>query len=158
MINIVCTGKPGDGLLRYGYEHCCYLNSVGIKSQVIIIPNPKHTKEDYIKQVGWSLIVIKSRSYAPRDVKIDYCFLCPLADLMNHQLAKNSLKVAKINAKIFGREKKPYSIWKKMKVKSVNFSQLSDIMGFTILLNEIDDCYEVLGLLHQKYSYVPGSP
>ena len=36
----------------------------------------------------------------------------------------------KIDAKIFGREKKPYSIWKKMKVKSVNFSQLSDIMGF----------------------------
>jgi len=51
MINIVCTGKPGDGLLRYGYEHCCYLNSVGIKSQVIIIPNPKHTKEDYIKSI-----------------------------------------------------------------------------------------------------------
>ena len=51
MINIVCTGKPGDGLLRYSYEHCCYLNSVGIKSQVIIIPNPKHTKEDYIKSI-----------------------------------------------------------------------------------------------------------
>ena len=51
MINIVCTGKPGDGLLRYSYEHCCYLNSVGIKSQVIIIPNPKHTKEDYIKAI-----------------------------------------------------------------------------------------------------------
>jgi len=62
----------------------------------------------------------------------------------------------KIDAKIFGREKKPYSIWKKMKVKSVNFSQLSDIMGFTILLESIDDCYNVLGLLHQKYSYVPG--
>ena len=39
----------------------------------------------------------------------------------------------KVKAKIFGREKKPYSIWKKMKVKSVNFSQLSDIMAFTIL-------------------------
>ena len=43
-----------------------------------------------------------------------------------------------------------------MKVKSVNFSQLSDIMGFTILLKKTDDCYNVLGLLHQKYSYVPG--
>ena len=51
MINIVCTGKPADGLLRYSYEHCCYLNSVGIKSQCIIIPNPKHTKEDYIKSI-----------------------------------------------------------------------------------------------------------
>ena len=48
MINIVCTGKPGDGLLRYSYEHCCYLNSLGVKSQCIIIPNPDHTNEDYI--------------------------------------------------------------------------------------------------------------
>ena len=51
IVNIVCTGKPGDGLLRYSYIHCCYLNSVGIESQVVIIPNPKHTKEDYIKAI-----------------------------------------------------------------------------------------------------------
>ena len=51
MINIVCTSKPGDGLLRYSYEHNCALNSLGIKSQLIIIPNPKHTKEEYIKSI-----------------------------------------------------------------------------------------------------------
>ena len=51
MINIVCTSKPGDGLLRYSYEHNCALNSIGIKSQLIIIPNPKHTKEEYIKSI-----------------------------------------------------------------------------------------------------------
>ena len=62
----------------------------------------------------------------------------------------------KIKADIYGREKKPFSIWKKMKVKSVNFSQLSDIMAFTILLDSPEQCYIVLGLLHQKYSYVPG--
>ena len=50
-VNIVCTRKPGDGLLRYSYEHCCYLNSIDIKSQLIIIPNPKHTKEEYIKSI-----------------------------------------------------------------------------------------------------------
>ena len=61
-----------------------------------------------------------------------------------------------VSAKIFGREKKPYSIWKKMKVKAVNFSQLSDIMAFTILIEKIENCYLVLGLLHQKYRYVPG--
>ena len=43
-----------------------------------------------------------------------------------------------------------------MKVKSVNFSQLSDIMAFTILLDDLKNCYEVLGLLHQEYRYVPG--
>jgi len=51
MVNIVCTGKPGDGLLRYSYEHCCALNSKGIKSQCIIIPNPDFTNEDYIKSI-----------------------------------------------------------------------------------------------------------
>ena len=51
MINIVCTSKPGDGLLRYSYEHNCALNSLGIKAQLIIIPNPKHTKEEYIKSI-----------------------------------------------------------------------------------------------------------
>ena len=61
-----------------------------------------------------------------------------------------------INFKVFGREKTPYSIWKKMKVKSVNFSQLSDIMAFTILVDNTKICYAVLGLLHQFYSYVPG--
>jgi len=50
-VNIVCTSKPGDGLLRYSYEHCCYLNSIDIKSQLIIISNPKHTKEEYIKSI-----------------------------------------------------------------------------------------------------------
>ncbi|MDA7798392.1 hypothetical protein N8956_00160 [bacterium] len=50
-MNIVCTGKPGDGLLRYSYEHCCYLNSQGIKSHVIIIPHPDFTKEDYTKSL-----------------------------------------------------------------------------------------------------------
>ena len=62
----------------------------------------------------------------------------------------------KVNFKVFGREKTPYSIWKKMKVKSVNFSQLSDIMAFTILVEDLKNCYQVLGLLHQVYSYVPG--
>ena len=62
----------------------------------------------------------------------------------------------KIIFKVFGREKTPYSIWKKMKVKSVNFSQLSDIMAFTILVKDTKTCYEVLGFLHQGFSYVPG--
>ncbi len=69
-----------------------------------------------------------------------------------HELLKNNT----VEAKIFGREKKPYSIWKKMKIKSVNFSQLSDIMAFTILIDNLEGCYSILGLLHQKYRYVPG--
>ena len=61
-----------------------------------------------------------------------------------------------IECKVNGREKQPYSIWKKMKIKAVNFAQLSDIMGFTIQVKDVDVCYKVLGLLHQNFSYVPG--
>ena len=52
MINIVCTSKPADGLLCYSYEHCHYLNSIGIKSQVIIITNHKFKKQDYINSIN----------------------------------------------------------------------------------------------------------
>jgi hypothetical protein len=51
-MNIICTAKPGDGLLRYSYEHCCYLNSIGIKCQLIIVPNHKFTKQSYIKAIN----------------------------------------------------------------------------------------------------------
>ena len=46
-VNIVCTSKPGDGLLHYSYEHCSYLNFLGIQSQLIIVTDPKNTTNDY---------------------------------------------------------------------------------------------------------------
>ena len=46
-VNIICTSKPGDGLLHYSYEHCSYLNSLGIQSQLIIVTDPKNTTNDY---------------------------------------------------------------------------------------------------------------
>ena len=62
----------------------------------------------------------------------------------------------KVKCQISGREKKPYSIWKKMQIKSVNFAQLSDIMAFKIIVEDVNDCYNALGILHSEYSYVPG--
>lgn len=69
---------------------------------------------------------------------------------------KELLKTNKIKATISGREKKPFSIWKKMQIKAVDFAQLSDIMAFKILVENKQDCYRVLGYLHEAYSYVPG--
>ncbi len=66
------------------------------------------------------------------------------------------LKENKINSKVFGREKKPFSIWRKMQIKSVNLSQLSDILAFKIIVEDFQMCYASLGILHKKYSYVPG--
>lgn len=61
-VNIVCTSKPGDGLLRYSYEHCCYLNGLGlgIEAKLIIIPNKKHTQQDYIDALKEQYIKIEN--------------------------------------------------------------------------------------------------
>jgi GTP pyrophosphokinase len=55
-----------------------------------------------------------------------------------------------------GREKSPYSIWRKMQRKDVAFEQLSDVMAFRILVDDIGDCYHALGVLHSAYHVVPG--
>ena len=66
------------------------------------------------------------------------------------------MKAAKINAEITGREKTRYSIWKKMQRKNVSFEQLSDIMAFRIVVDNIEECYHTLGILHSHYPTVPG--
>ena len=62
---------------------------------------------------------------------------------------------AGIKGYISGREKTAYSIWRKMQVKEVSFEQLSDIMAFLILLDSVDDCYRVLGIMHTTFRMVP---
>lgn len=66
------------------------------------------------------------------------------------------LKKHDIKAEITGREKTGYSIWKKMQRKNVAFEQLSDIMAFRIVADNIEGCYHVLGLIHSTYPSVPG--
>ena len=59
-------------------------------------------------------------------------------------------------AAVSGREKSPYSIWRKMQHKNVTFEQLSDVMAFRILVEDIADCYHALGVIHSSYHVVPG--
>lgn len=71
---------------------------------------------------------------------------------------KNLLKDNGIEAKVNGREKKPYSIWIKMRKRNVGFHNLHDIMAFRIILNEdYLKCYEVLGIINSTYRMIPGS-
>ncbi len=62
----------------------------------------------------------------------------------------------KIKADITGREKTGYSIWKKMQRKNVAFEQLSDIMAFRIVVENVGECYHALGIIHSTYPTVPG--
>ncbi len=61
-----------------------------------------------------------------------------------------------LESQIIGREKTPFSIWRKVQKKRVSLEQITDIIGFRIILNSIDDCYKALGVLHSKYNCIPG--
>ncbi|MDE2791961.1 MAG: bifunctional (p)ppGpp synthetase/guanosine-3',5'-bis(diphosphate) 3'-pyrophosphohydrolase [Paracoccaceae bacterium] len=66
------------------------------------------------------------------------------------------LTSAGITAEVQGRLKKPYSAWRKMEEKGQDFSTLSDVFGFRIITENVEDVYTVLGLMHRKWSSVPG--
>ncbi|MFD1911484.1 RelA/SpoT family protein [Halodurantibacterium flavum] len=66
------------------------------------------------------------------------------------------LEKAGIEADVYGRAKKPYSIWRKMREKELGFSRLSDIYGFRVITHDVADCYRVLGLIHTRWRAVPG--
>lgn len=68
----------------------------------------------------------------------------------------NELKARGIIADVKGRQKQPYSVWRKMERKSIGFEQLSDIYGFRVVVREIEDCYRVIGVVHTKWPSVPG--
>ena len=69
----------------------------------------------------------------------------------------NLLEKNNIQCEIIGREKKIYSIWNKMQNKQIAFRQLSDIFAYRILAESINDCYKILGIIHSRWSAVPGS-
>ena len=69
---------------------------------------------------------------------------------------RTELEKAGIEAKVLGRAKKPYSIWRKMQEKEQSFSRLSDIYGFRVIVGSEEDCYRALGAIHSRWRAVPG--
>jgi RelA/SpoT family (p)ppGpp synthetase len=68
----------------------------------------------------------------------------------------NILKENDISVKITGREKTPFSIWRKIQKKRTSLEQISDIIGFRVIVNNISECYKTLGVFHTKWQTVPG--
>ncbi|MBX9746977.1 MAG: bifunctional (p)ppGpp synthetase/guanosine-3',5'-bis(diphosphate) 3'-pyrophosphohydrolase [Hyphomonadaceae bacterium] len=68
---------------------------------------------------------------------------------------KEVLEFAGVDARVYGREKAPYSIWKKLRRKSVEFSDLADVYAFRVIVQNPDDCYRALGVIHQTWRCVP---
>jgi GTP diphosphokinase / guanosine-3',5'-bis(diphosphate) 3'-diphosphatase len=70
---------------------------------------------------------------------------------LNAEFAKRNIK-----AEITGRAKTPYSIWRKMINKNLTFDQLTDIIAYRVIVEDLGKCYEVLGLIHSLYKALPG--
>jgi len=74
-----------------------------------------------------------------------------VVDQLRRTLAENG-----IEAWVSGREKRPYSIWRKMESKAISFEQLSDVIGFRIVVDSVPSCYQALGIIHSTWKTVPG--
>jgi GTP pyrophosphokinase len=73
-----------------------------------------------------------------------------IADQLKRKLAESG-----IDAWVYGRAKRPYSIWRKLKDKQLNFESLSDIFGFRVIVKTEEDCYRALGVLHTNWRMIP---
>ncbi len=81
-------------------------------------------------------------------------------NLMNFKsLSEDFTKIlnsSNIEVKIFGREKTPFSIWRKIQKKRTSLEQITDIIGFRVIVDSVDDCYKALGVFHSKWNCIPG--
>jgi guanosine-3',5'-bis(diphosphate) 3'-pyrophosphohydrolase len=77
--------------------------------------------------------------------------LAEISNTVSSELSAHGLEV-----EVYGRQKRPFSIWRKMQNKSISLEQLSDIFAYRIVTQSEDECYRALGVLHRTYRFVPG--
>ena len=114
-----------------------------------------HRIRDELEDLSFEILNNQARSLIQKrldEIKLDkkdiFVLLSgELKDLLN----KNN-----IESDIFGREKTPFSIWRKVQKKRVSLEQITDIIGFRIIVDNIDECYKTLGILHKEYNCIPG--
>lgn len=111
---------------------------------------------DQLQELSFAVIDPESRNYIVdrlRDLKEKKKNLIEkiISDLQERLSAED------VKFEIFGREKKPYSIWEKMRKTSVGFHHLYDIMAFRIVVEDVGECYRVMGIINSSYNMIPGT-
>ena len=114
-----------------------------------------HRIRDELEDLSFEVLNVEARSLIQKrldEIKLDKKDVFEtLSSEINNFLKKNN-----IISQIFGREKTPFSIWRKVQKKRVSLEQITDIIGFRIILDNIDDCYKTLGILHKQWNCIPG--
>ncbi len=101
----------------------------------------------YINPEGYN--IVKQRLVQLAEFNKDT--LAEISTTLTTLLADNG-----IHASVKSRQKKAWSVFRKMESKGLSFEQLSDIFGFRIIVDDEDDCYRALGIVHRKWTMVPG--
>ena len=114
-----------------------------------------HRIRDELEDLSFEILNNQARSLIQKrldEIKLDKKDIFKsLSVELKDLLIKNNIK-----SDIFGREKTPFSIWRKVQKKRVSLEQITDIIGFRIILDNIDECYKTLGVLHKEYNCIPG--
>ncbi len=114
-----------------------------------------HRIRDELEDLSFEILNHDARSLIQKrldEIKLDKKDIFEtLSNEIDKLLNQNNIK-----PKIYGREKTPFSIWRKVQKKRVSLEQITDIIGFRIILENIDDCYKSLGILHKNWNCIPG--
>ncbi|MBD1164951.1 bifunctional (p)ppGpp synthetase/guanosine-3',5'-bis(diphosphate) 3'-pyrophosphohydrolase [Pelagibacterales bacterium SAG-MED13] len=114
-----------------------------------------HRIRDELEDLSFEILNGEGRSLIQKrleEIKLDKKDIFEsLSSEFNQLLIENN-----INSKIYGREKTPFSIWRKVQKKRVSLEQITDIIGFRIIVDDTDDCYKSLGIIHKAYNCIPG--
>ena len=114
-----------------------------------------HRIRDELEDLSFEILNYDARSLIQKrldEIKLDKK---DIFDYLSNEFQK-LLNENNIHAKIYGREKTPFSIWRKLQKKRVSLEQITDIIGFRIILEDIDNCYKTLGILHKQWNCIPG--
>ncbi len=114
-----------------------------------------HRIRDELEDLSFEILNNKARLLIQKrldEIKLDKKDIFEnISSEFNKLLVSNN-----INSKIYGREKTPFSIWRKVQKKRVSLEQITDIIGFRIIVDNTEDCYKSLGILHKEYNCIPG--
>ena len=114
-----------------------------------------HRIRDELEDLSFEILNNEARSLIQKrldEIKLDKK---DIFETLSTEIRK-LLNQNKISSKIYGREKTPFSIWRKVQKKRVSLEQITDIIGFRIILDNVDDCYKTLGIIHKEYNCIPG--
>jgi RelA/SpoT family (p)ppGpp synthetase len=114
-----------------------------------------HRIRDELEDLSFEILNIDARTLIQNRLEEIKKDKEDLFDNLSQEI-KDLLLENNVKAIIYGREKTPFSIWRKLQKKRVSLEQITDIIGFRIILENIDDCYHALGVLHKKWNCIPG--